>query len=72
VTNVEIELWIQYCGCDYAPSKFLASLSKHLEGYDAGVMSGDTEYAISNLLQYALVAIYGSGERLNGLASTIE
>ncbi len=63
---------VQYYDYQYTPSEFSASLSKHLEGYDAGVMSGDTEYAISNLLQYALVASYGSGERLNELSSTIE
>jgi len=45
-----------------------ACLSKHLEAYDAGAVTGDMEYAISNLYQFTNTAIYGCGEPLGSLS----
>jgi len=45
-----------------------ACLSKHLEAYDSGAVTGDMEYAISNLYQFTNTAIYGCGEPLGSLS----
>mmetsp|Transcript_21890 Transcript_21890/g.40184 ORF Transcript_21890/g.40184 Transcript_21890/m.40184 type:complete len:365 (+) Transcript_21890:552-1646(+) len=50
---------------------FQAGLAKHLEGYDAGALSGDIEYAIANLFQYATCALNNCGEDLGMLEKSI-
>ena len=44
---------------------FQASLSKHLEAYDAGNLSGDVEYTLSNLYMHASLSLYGCGGHLH-------
>ena len=48
-----------------------ASLVKHLEAYEVGALSGDMEYATSNLYQYSTSAVFGCGEDLNMLGTSI-
>jgi tetratricopeptide (TPR) repeat protein len=43
---------------------FQASLPKHLEAYDAGNLSGDVEYTLSNLYMHASASLYGCGDNL--------
>jgi len=49
----------------------LACLNKHLEAYESGATSGDMEYALSNLYQYVIAAVY-CGDNLEGLSQSIE
>ena len=50
---------------------FQAALAKYLEGYDAGALSGDMEYAVSGLFQYTAVALNCCGEDLALLQKNI-
>jgi len=49
-----------------------ACLNKHLEAYDSGAITGDMEYALTNLYQYTNTALYGCGENLTSLSQNIE
>ena len=46
---------------------FQAGLAKHLEGYDAGALSGDMEFAVSCLWNYGTCALNNCGENLQML-----
>ena len=47
-------------------------MHKHLEAYDAGILSGDMEYATLNLYMYALSALWGCGNELSDLEKRIK
>ena len=47
-----------------------AGQAKHMEAYEAGMTTGDMEYALTNLYQYANTAIYG-GENVAMLSQNI-
>ena len=49
---------------------FQASLPKHLEAYDAGNLSGDVEYTMTNLYMHASSSLFGCGENLRNVDST--
>lgn len=67
LTNVPMHnaIWISQ------KEPFQSGLPKHLEGYDAGALSGDMEYAISCLYQYASCALNSCGEELGLLDQSI-
>mmetsp|Transcript_22604 Transcript_22604/g.49001 ORF Transcript_22604/g.49001 Transcript_22604/m.49001 type:complete len:889 (-) Transcript_22604:208-2874(-) len=50
---------------------FQAGQVKCLEGYDAGAMSGDTEFAVSCLFQYASCAFHSCGEDIAMLETSL-
>jgi len=50
---------------------FQAGLAKHLEGYDAGALSGDIEYALANLFQYSTCALNNCGKDLGMLETSV-
>lgn len=49
-----------------------AGLNKFLEAYESGWSTGDIEYAVSNLYQYANSASFGCGENLKKLSRKIQ
>jgi len=48
-----------------------ALLGKHLEAFESGITTGDIEYAVGALYQYANTAIYGCGENLQSLSQVL-
>jgi hypothetical protein len=48
---------------DFLPFRrpWQASLCKHSEAFDAGLISGDTEYAVSNITFYYILALVNCG-----------
>ena len=49
-----------------------ASLDKLYEAYEAGMSTGDVEYAIVNLFHYTTHAIFGTGGNLKTLSAKIQ
>ena len=41
-----------------------ASLCKHSEAFDVGLMHGDMEYAVTNVAFYHTLALFGCGSNL--------
>ena len=50
----------------------IAGQQKHVEAYNSGVATGDTEYAFANINQYAFKAIYGCGENVESLSQNMQ
>ncbi|KAL7554753.1 hypothetical protein ACHAWF_018292 [Thalassiosira exigua] len=50
---------------------FQTGLAKHLEGYDAGVLTGDMEFSINCLYNYSACALNNCGEELAMLESHV-
>ena len=46
---------------------FQASLPKHLEAHEAGNLSGDVEFLLTNLYMHSLNSMYGCGDNLRDL-----
>ncbi|KAL3800854.1 hypothetical protein HJC23_001691 [Cyclotella cryptica] len=51
---------------------YQASLGKHIEAYESGALSGDMEFAVSSLCQYANSALFASGLNLQKLEVNVK
>lgn len=49
-----------------------ASLCKYSEAYDAGMISGDMEYAAQNINFHYMTSVYGCGSNLKELDQDLE
>eukprot|EP00984_Skeletonema_dohrnii_P004901 scaffold1730_cov69-Skeletonema_dohrnii-CCMP3373.AAC.4 len=49
-----------------------ASLCKHSEAFDAGLMHGDMEYAVSNIAFYHTLALFGCGSNLQESSHSLQ
>ncbi len=48
-----------------------ASLCKHSEAFDAGLIHGDMEYAVSNIVFYQTLALFGCGSNLEEASQSL-
>lgn len=51
----------------YFSRPWQASLCKYSEAYDAGMISGDMEYAVQNMNFHYLTSVFGCGSNLKEL-----
>jgi hypothetical protein len=49
-----------------------ASLCKYSEAYDAGMISGDMEYAVQNMNFHCMTSVFGCGSNLKELDKDLE
>lgn len=49
-----------------------ASLCKYSEAYDAGMISGDMEYAVQNINFHYMTSVFGCGSNLKELDQDLE